>query len=72
MFKIPIENLKTCPYSNIFNRSQRAELNQNADLITCGAAPHRFTVEALNNTSKDLMSNESPLGSKNIIFARDF
>jgi len=50
MFKIPIENLDSCLFCNIFNRSKHAELIQNADLILWDAAPmaHRFTVKALN------------------------
>ena len=33
---------------------------------------HRFTVEAFNDTLKDLMRNKLPFGNKNIIFAGDF
>ncbi|XP_065203965.1 uncharacterized protein LOC135834055 [Planococcus citri] len=74
MFKIPIENLDMYPSCNIFNRSQRAELIQNADLIIWDEAPmaHKFNVEGLNNTLKDLMGNQLSFGGKNIVFSGDF
>jgi len=33
---------------------------------------HRFTVEPLDHTLRDLMASNEPFGGKNVIFAGDF
>lgn len=75
LFKLPMdENMSPSCVCNINAQTQRAELIRHADLIIWDELPmtHRYCVEALNRTLKDLMRNDLLFGGKTILFSGDW
>ena len=75
MFKLPMdENMSPSCVCNISAQTQRAELIRKSDLIIWDELPttHRFCVEALDRTLKDLMHNTLLFGGKTIFFSGDW
>ena len=73
-FKSPLEdaNVSGCVVCNIAAESQRAEVLPKSDLIIWDELPktHRFSVEALDNTSRDItQNNRRSFGGKSILFS---
>lgn len=75
MFKLPMdEKMSPSCVCNINAQTQRAELIRNSDLIIWDELPmtHRYCVEALDRTLKDLMRNDLLFGGKTILFSGDW
>ena len=75
MFKLPMdEKMSPSCVCNISAQTQRAELIRKSDLIIWDELPmtHRFCVEALDRTLKDLMRNTLLFGGKTILFSGDW
>ncbi|CAB1097406.1 unnamed protein product [Ectocarpus sp. CCAP 1310/34] len=75
MFKLPMDdNLTPSCVCNISSQTQRAELIRQSNLIIWDELPmtHRYCVEALDRTLKDLMAVDQPFGGKTILFSGDW
>jgi hypothetical protein len=72
-FKIPIpcHESSVC---NIKNNSALADLIRSADLIIWDEAPmqHKYNMEAVDHTFRDLCESEMPFGGHTIVFGGDF
>lgn len=75
MFKLPMdEKMTPSCVCNISAQTQRAALLRFSDLIIWDELPmtHRYCVEALDRTLKDLMRNDRLFGGKTILFSGDW
>ena len=75
MFKLPMdERLTPSCVCNINTHTQRADLIRNADLIIWDKLPmtHRYCVEALERSLKDITRQEKRFGGKTILFSGDW
>ena len=75
MFKLPLnEYVVPGAMCNINSETQRAELSKKCDVIIFDETPmtHKYCIEALDITLRDLMRNSSIFGGKTIIFSGDF
>lgn len=70
MFTLPLEGLTSQDVSVTAAESQRANVLISADLIMWDDIPmaHRFSIQALDATMKDLMRNDLIFGGKTIVF----
>jgi len=72
-FAIPVSATQnsTC---NIYHGSDLAELLHITKLSIWDEVPmcHRYSIEALENSLKDIMHNDKPFGGKVIVFCGDF
>ncbi len=72
MFRIPVDTTDPNAYCDLSNRSQRAELIKQADLIIWDEVPmsHKHSVETVDRTLQDLVSSEL-FGGKLMLFGGD-
>ncbi len=75
MFKLPMDDkLTPSCVCNIQTQTQRAELIRNADLIIWDELPmtHRYCVEALDRSLRDVTKKNQLFGGKTILFSGDW
>ena len=75
LFKLPMdEALTSSCVCNISAQTQRAELIRQSNLIIWDEMPmtHRYCVEALDRTLRDLTKHNQPFGGKTILFSGDW
>ena len=72
-FKAPL-TITSESVCNIDNQSTLAQLIRMSKIIVWDEAPmsHRFQMEALDRTLRDLMNNDSPFGGKILVLSGDF
>lgn len=75
MFKLPLDEAVTSgAVCNIRNESQRAELLRKCDLIIFDELPmmHKYCIEALDRTLRDLMNTSKIFGNKTVLMSGDW
>jgi len=74
MFKIPIDGLDDRSVCSIAKRSQRAELMRAAKVIIWDeiSAQHRYAVEAVDRTLRDIRGADQPFGGLTVVLGGDF
>ena len=75
MFKLPVEErLTPSCVCNINTQTQRADLIRKADLIIWDELPmtHRYCVEALDRSLRDITKHNKLFGGKTILFSGDW
>ena len=75
MFKLPLnQGVIDGAFCNISNESQRAELIRKCDLIIFDELPmtHRFCIEALERSLRDIRGSQSLYGGVTICFSGDW
>ena len=73
MFKIPIDNLSSESFCSIQKKSMRADLMRAVKCIVWDeiVPQHRYAVEALDRTLRDLRDNEHPFGGITLLIGGD-
>lgn len=74
VFKIPIDNLTEMSMCRISKNTPRADLMCSVKAIIWDevGAQHRYAVEAVDRTLRDIHSDDWPFGGKTVILGGDF